>query len=58
MIFSKDPDDFPVSEEAIRDVKCLDCGTEMTREEREYTCDGSTFTHVCCNCGSTELDDD
>ena len=51
----KDPDDFPVSLEAERNVLCLDCGTTMARHERVYQYqNGYMFT--CCQCGSTELD--
>lgn len=55
----KDPDDFPVRDEAPRNIKCLDCGTMMARSERDTKYDGSHgFDFCCCQCGSTRLEED
>jgi len=52
----KDPDDFPVQDEADRDIICLDCGTMMTDTERETIYDKYGPLKVCCNCRSGELE--
>lgn len=50
----KDPDDFPVSEELVRDIICRECGSEMAYNEVERDW---KMVRRCCECGSDKLDE-